>query len=135
MGRRGARRRGFTLLEILCAIGLMGTAMVAVAGAIDTCAERILAARENLVAARLADARLQEALALDDPEAAAGAGVGDEDRRFQYTVEVRDEPVTLAELELGKRNKLIEVVVTWRHGERRLVVQTRALDKASRGGS
>lgn len=116
-------RRGFTLLEILIALGLLGTAMVAVAGAIDTSARRVLAARENLVAARVASALLHEVLATKEP--APDAGVSEAHPDFTWEVRIDEEPFHIGELELAARTLRIEVEVRWKQGQRSILLVSR----------
>ena len=116
-------RRGFTLLEILIALGVLGTAMVAVAGAINTSARRVLAARENLVASRIASARLHEVLSRNKPE--PDSGVEESHPGFSWEVLTEEAAYWIGDLELAQRSLRIEVVIRWRDGSRELHLVSR----------
>lgn len=97
--------------------------MVAVAGAIDSSARRVLAARENLVAARLGSARLHEVLAMKEPE--ADSGVSETHPDYSWEILIEESPFWIGELELASRTLRIEVVIRWRNGERELHLVSR----------
>lgn len=110
---------------MLCAAGILGTAMVAVAGAIEASARRVREARDAVVAGRLASAKLEEALVLRSAADAADSGEhpGREDMRWRVVVD--EGAFQLGELELGEDWALVTVEVTWRGGDRRTVQSSR----------
>ena len=68
--------RGFSLIEVVFAIGILGTALVTVAALLTTSADALLAARQRTTALALASATLEDLLA---DEAALRAGVESSD--------------------------------------------------------
>lgn len=128
--RRG--RRGFTLLEIMLALGMIGTALVAVAGAVDVAASRVRDARRLVVAGRLARARLAEVLVAPDPRELPKAGAS-EDGAYRWTLDVREEAFELEELELDPRTLVCTVEVTWLEGARQVSLTTRRPRRSTDG--
>lgn len=125
MGERpSARRRAFTLLEVMMALGLVATALVAVAGAVDVSAARVRDARRLVVAGRIARARLAEVLIAKDPRELPRAGATD-DGLYRWTLDVREEPFELEELELDPTTQVCAVTVTWLEGARSVTFTTR----------
>lgn len=119
------RRRGFTLLEVLIAVGILGGALMAVAGAVDIGARRIMLARELVVASRLANSILQEVLATEDLGDVLGEGAFEDHRGFRWRVDAEEEGFEIAELELAPEMRKVTIEVTWRAGDRRVVLVTR----------
>ena len=68
--------RGFSLIEVVIATGILGTALITVAGLLTMSTDALLAARQRTAAAALASARLEELLADAD---ALRAGVESSD--------------------------------------------------------
>ena len=122
--RRAPRRRGFTLLEVLIALGMVATGLVAVAGAIDVSAARVRDARRLVLAGRIARTRLAEVLIAEDPRELPRAGVS-VDGRYRWTLEVREEAFTIEELELDPRTQVCTVTVRWLDGARSVSLTTR----------
>ena len=69
--------RGFSLIEVVIATGILGTALVTVAALLTMSTDALLAARQRTAAAALASARLEELLA---DTAALRAGVESSDQ-------------------------------------------------------
>lgn len=130
---RRTRRRGFTLLEVLLALGMVATGLVAVAGAVDVSAARVLDARRLVVAGRIARSRLAEVLITPDPRDLPRAGVS-EDRRYRWTLEVREESFELEELELDPKTLACTVTVSWLDGARSFQLTTRRPPRRLDGG-
>jgi Tfp pilus assembly protein PilV len=55
--------RGFSLIEVIIAAGILGTALITVAALLAMSTDALLAARQRTAAAALASARLEELLA------------------------------------------------------------------------
>src|SRR5688572_20846819 len=68
--------RGFSLIEVVIAAGILGTALITVAALLTMSTDALLAARQRTAAAALASARLEELLADAD---ALRAGVESSD--------------------------------------------------------
>jgi hypothetical protein len=115
------------LLEVLIALGILGTAMVAVSGAIDSSARRVLAARENLVAGRLAQAKLHEVLS--SREMTEEEGVSEFHPAYHWRVRLKEEEFHLGKLDFAPKTQRVEVLVTWRGGARRLSLVSRRQEK------
>ena len=69
--------RGFSLIEVVIATGILGTALITVAALLTMSTDALLAARQRTAAAALASARLEELLA---DTAALRAGVESSDQ-------------------------------------------------------
>jgi hypothetical protein len=103
---------------------MVGTGLVAVAGAIDVAAARVRDARRLVLAGRLARTRLAEVLIARDPRDLPRSGAS-EDGRYRWSLDVREEAFELAELELDPRTLVCTVTVTWLDGARSVTLTTR----------
>lgn len=119
------RRGGFTLLEILIAVGIVGAALMAVASAIDACAVRVLEARRILAAARLARAKLDTVMLARRVDEEAGSGTFEGHPGLAWRVEIAEEPFRLGTLELAPETRRVTVVLEWEGLGRRLELVAR----------
>lgn len=131
---RDRSKQGFTLLEIFLALGMVGTALVAVAGAVQMCGRRVREARQLLVASRVAEAQLNLALQSIDPDKldTSGRDDGHPDYRWELSVE-EGEPYPFQDLTLGERTWVIRVRVHWDRDRRQFEAVARRLRLPSDG--
>ncbi len=116
----GRARRGFTLLEILLATGVMGAVLVAVAGAVEVGARRVMQARRSAELARLADTKLAEVHLVDDLGDVESSGRFDESPGHHWRVAIEDAPLRVAEIELGADLRKVLVTVESADGKDRI---------------
>jgi prepilin-type N-terminal cleavage/methylation domain-containing protein len=116
----GARfARGFTLLEILIGLSILGCSLVVIMGNVNHAVLMYRVARETAVATTIASARMQRVLAQGDGlRTTEENGVAEEDRRFRYKVSVTD--ANLPGFEVRDLNGLfkVDVTVSWDGGVR-----------------
>ncbi|MBI4858740.1 MAG: type II secretion system protein [Candidatus Riflebacteria bacterium] len=112
---RGIERRpAFTLLEILMAVAILGSAVVIVMGNINHSITLYRVARETVTATTLAQSKLAELLSSRDSiRPSSEAGRFKEDSRFGYTVTVSDATLPGFEKDDLKGILRATVVVQW----------------------
>jgi prepilin-type N-terminal cleavage/methylation domain-containing protein len=123
------KERGFTFLEVIIALCILGGAVVVVMGNIDHAVTVYRVAREMAVATNAAQAKLQELFSSKDPiKESEESGVIEQDPRFRFRRSVTETALPGFEKEDLKGMFRVEVVVTWDSPERavRLVEWTGA---------
>jgi prepilin-type N-terminal cleavage/methylation domain-containing protein len=114
-------RRGFTLLEILIAVCILGTSLVVVIGHVNHAVRLYRVARETIVATSLARARLDELTGTRDPlRERTEAGPVKEDTRFHYAISIREYQLPGFEKDDVKGLFRVEASIDWDHGVRRV---------------
>lgn len=111
-------RRGFSLLEILMAVAILGTSIVVVVGHVNHGVMMYRVARETVLATALARGKLNELVTPPPGESVrtgSESGVFDEDQRFSYQTVISE-----AELPGIDKSDLpglyrAEVTVSWKH--------------------
>ena len=129
MLKRERRARGFTLLEVMIAIGILGIAMVMVIGLRNRAIDLNGYARDLTTASFLAESKISEweLKGFPDPQEAAG-DFGKQDPDFRWRVVIAPTPFDdLREL---------QVAITWRRGvrEERLDLTTYLFQPLLAGG-
>jgi prepilin-type N-terminal cleavage/methylation domain-containing protein len=117
--RYGREAGGFSLLEILIAVAILGSSLVVIMGNINHAVVLYRVARETTVATAIASARMQLVLGQGDGlRTTEENGVAEEDRRFRYKVSVTE--ANLPGFETRDLNGLlqVDVVVSWDDGKR-----------------
>lgn len=110
------KRAGFSLLEILIAVAILGTSLVVVIGHVNHAVHMYRIARETVVATGLAQAKLAELVSPppgDSVHEGSDGGTFREDGRFSYR-----SVISQAELPGIDKSQLsglyrVEVVVEW----------------------
>ena len=115
-------RRGFTLLEILIAVGILGTAVVVVIGNINHAVSMYRVARETAAATAIAQSRMQDLLhGKEPPRSQHESGPVKEDPRFTCSIAIDE--ASLPGFEKNDLNGImrVEVLVQWDSGVTREV--------------
>ena len=95
------RRRGFTLIEVLAAMLLLGIVLPSAMGALTLCLRTAAGARHRQEAAQLAEAKLNELLATRDAAAVGtGGDFGEDWPEYRWTLVTGAGPFGLEELDL-----------------------------------
>jgi len=118
------RRGGFSLLEILFAILILGTSLVVVIGHVNHGVRMYRIARETVIATSIAQTKLQAVVSPppgDSVHTMDEAGPVAEDGRFSYHVSVTEAELPGIEKELLSGLYRAEVVVEWTTDVRREV--------------
>ena len=130
-------KRGFTLLEIFLSLGIVGTALVAIAGAVQVSGRRVRSARKLLRASRIANAKMNHALQTIDPSELERSGVDPDLPEFRWELEVEEgELYEFEDFNLGDKTWVIRVQVRWDNGKKSFSATARRLKNltGARGG-
>jgi type II secretory pathway pseudopilin PulG len=124
MRLRALARAGFSFLEILIALGILGTAVVVVIGHVNHAVAMYRVARETVVATSLAQARLSAIVGSREPlRERRDKGTVKEDPRFAYSERIEEFSLPAPGLEKDDLKGILraEVVIHWESGARRQV--------------
>ena len=95
------KRRGFTLMEVLAAMLLLGIVLPAAMGGLDVCLRAAANARHKQEAALLAEAKLNEVLATRDATTLGTGGTfGDDWPEYRWTLATSAGQFNLEQLDL-----------------------------------
>ena len=98
---RRRTRRGFTLIEVLAALLLLGIVLPAAMGGLNLCMRAAAHARHKQEAALLAESKLNEILAARDAAAfGSGGAFGDDWPEYRWSLATAAGPFGLDELDL-----------------------------------
>jgi prepilin-type N-terminal cleavage/methylation domain-containing protein len=103
-------RRGFTLVEVLAAITVMGIVLPALMYGISLSANLAAATKQRTVATTLADEKLNELLSTGDWQTPDGGSFGDDGPGFSWTSTT--EPWNDPDLTVQNLQE-VDVTVTW----------------------
>jgi len=108
---RAASRRGFTFIEVLATMVLLGIVLPAVMNGISVCLAAAQSARRQVQAGELGQGKLMEVVALKQWTAAQTNGdFGPDWPEYRWTARVSDWD--------GSTIRSVEVTVTWLQGAR-----------------
>ncbi|MCY3985669.1 MAG: prepilin-type N-terminal cleavage/methylation domain-containing protein [Candidatus Dadabacteria bacterium] len=101
--------RGFTLLEVMVAVGLLAFAMVAILGTVSYNINLAGKANDNMIAMSLADEMASRIDAEGLPSASQKSGRFENHPDFQWYVSVT--PFNLSQFKA--RMNLVSIIITW----------------------
>lgn len=119
-GRSSSKERGFTLLEVVVAVAILGASLAILLGAVNK--NLILASRsKNLsIASSLAQQKLGEIELKGYPEIGEEQGVFEESPGFTWHLTVL--PYNIEQL--GAEIRVVILAVTWDEGQKEFTVAT-----------
>ena len=119
-GQSSSGTRGFTLLEVIIAVAILGASLAILLGAVNK--NLILASRsKNLsIASSLAQQKLGEIELAGYPEVGEEQGVFEESPGFNWHLNVL--PYNIAQL--GTEIRVVLLTVTWDEGQKEFTVAT-----------